>query len=113
MTWSTWTATRARGTGLERIENCVPNCAAGGQYRVPVVVVFSRAVKDCAARTGAAGAGSAAGAGTTARSGAGWFWSRASFSYPHGLPKALRGASAPQNPWTFTPVIDQARASCR
>jgi hypothetical protein len=106
MTWSTWTATRARGTGIERIENCVPNCAAGGQYRVPVVVVFSHPVKDCAARI------SVAGAAGTARRGVRWFWSRASVSYPRGLPKALRGASAPQNPWIFTPVIDQARASC-
>jgi hypothetical protein len=106
MTWSTWTATRARGTGIERIENCVPNCAVGGQYRVPVIVLFSHPVKDCAARIGVAGGASAA------RSGARWFWSRAFFSYPRGLPKALRGASAPQNPWIFTPVIDQARASC-
>jgi hypothetical protein len=112
MTWSTWTATRARGTGIERIENCVPNCAAGGQYRVPVVVVFSHPVKECAARTGVAGTGSVAGAGSTARRGTRWFWSRAWFSYPRGLPKALRGASAPRNPWIFTPVIDQARASC-
>jgi hypothetical protein len=100
MTWRTWTTTAATGAGTESIEGCVPNCASGGQYRVPVVVTFSRPVKDCPARTGAA------------RTGTRWFWSRASFTYPHGLPKALRGARAPTNPWTFTSVITQARESC-
>jgi hypothetical protein len=100
MTWRSWTATAATGAGTENIEGCVPNCANGGQYRVPVVVTFSRPVKDCPARTG------------TARTGTRWFWSKASFSYPRGLPKALRGARAPTNPWTFTSVIAQARESC-
>jgi hypothetical protein len=100
MTWRRWTATAATGAGTENIEGCVPNCANGGQYRVPVVVTFSRPVKACPARTG------------TARTGTRWFWSRASFSYPRGLPKALRGARAPTNPWTFTSVIAQARESC-
>jgi hypothetical protein len=105
MTWRTWTAIAATGAGTEKIEGCVPNCAGGGQYRVPVVVTFSRPVKACPARTGTARTG-------TARTGTRWFWSRASFSYPRGLPKALRGARAPTNPWTFTPVIAQARESC-
>ena len=100
MTWRSWTTTAATGAGTENIEGCVPNCANGGQYRVPVVVTFSRPVKDCPARTG------------TARTGTRWFWSRASFSYPRGLPKALRGARAPTNPWTFTSVIAQAGESC-
>jgi hypothetical protein len=106
MTWRSWTATAATGAGTENIEGCVPNCATGGQYRVPVVVTFSRPVKACPARTGTARTG-------TARNGTRWFWSRASFSYPRGLPKALRGARAPTNPWTFTSVIAQARESCR
>jgi hypothetical protein len=100
MTWRSWTATAATGAGTENIEGCVPNCASGGQYRVRVVVTFSRPVKDCPARTG------------TAQTGTRWFWSRASFRYPRGLPKALRGARAPTNPWTFTSVIAQARESC-
>jgi hypothetical protein len=110
MTWRSWTATAATGAGTENIEGCVPNCANGGQYRVPVVVTFSRPVKDCPARTGTARTGTARTG--TARTGTRWFWSRASFSYPHGLPKALRGARAPTNPWTFTSVIAQARESC-
>jgi hypothetical protein len=105
MTWRSWTATAATGAGTENIEGCVPNCASGGQYRVPVVVTFSRPVRACPARTGTARAG-------TARAGTRWFWSRASFRYPRGLPKALRGARAPANPWTFTSVIAQARESC-
>ena len=101
MTWRSWTATAATGAGTENIESCVPNCASGGLYRVPVVVTFSRPVKDCPAGTGAT------------RTGPRWFWSKASFSYPHGLPQALRGASAPTNPWIFASVIAQARQSCR
>jgi hypothetical protein len=100
MTWRSWTATAATGAGTENIEGCVPNCASGGQYRVPVVVTFSRPVRACPARTG------------TARAGTRWFWSRASFRYPRGLPKALRGGRAPANPWTFTSVVAQARESC-
>jgi hypothetical protein len=36
----------------------------------------------------------------------------ASFTYPQGLPKALQGASAPQNPWRFTHLSAQAQQSC-
>jgi hypothetical protein len=31
---------------------------------------------------------------------------------PRGLPKALRGSNAPQNPWIFSYLIDAARPSC-
>jgi hypothetical protein len=62
---------------------------------VPVVVTFTRPVKVCSP------------------AGARWFWSRASFRFPHGLPKALRGANAPANPWTFSSVIAAAKQSCR
>jgi hypothetical protein len=103
MTWATWTGTVAVGTGMEHLEDCVPDCASGGQYLVPVVVRFSRPVKDCTAQYGS---------GNTALGGTRWFWSQASFSYPQGLPKALQGASAPQNPWVFVTLIDQAMQSC-
>jgi len=102
MTWGTWTGIEAVGTGTENIEDCVPDCASGGQHRVPVVVTFSQPVKYCAA----AGAASPAAGGTR------WFWSRASFTYPQGLPKALRGANAPKDPWLFTPLIAQVKHSC-
>jgi hypothetical protein len=103
MTWSMWNATEALGTGTEHLEDCIPNCASGGQYKVPVVVTFSKPVKDCAAQYGT---------GSTALGGTRWFWSRASFTYPEGLPKAFQGADALQNPWVFTPLIAAAKQSC-
>ena len=39
-------------------------------------------------------------------------WTKVSFTFPHGLPKALRGDSAPQNPWVFPSVITAAKQSC-
>jgi hypothetical protein len=104
MAWRDWTNTEAVGAGTENIESCVPDCATGGQYRVPVVVTFSQRVRACAARSGT---GHAAGSGVR------WFWSEAAFSYPRGLPRALQGARKPANPWRFTGLIAQARASCR
>jgi hypothetical protein len=41
-----------------------------------------------------------------------WVWTRASFRFPHGLPKALRGSNGPFNPWVFSSVISAARHSC-
>jgi hypothetical protein len=45
-------------------------------------------------------------------SGTRWFWSRASFRFPNGLPKALQGQDAPQNPWIFTTLVAAAQQSC-
>jgi hypothetical protein len=103
MTWSTWTGTVAVGSGMEHLEDCIPGCANGGQYLVPVVVTFSHPVKDCTAQYGS---------GNTALGGTRWFWSQAVFRYPQGLPKALQGANAPQDPWMFVPLIAQAKQSC-
>jgi hypothetical protein len=94
MTWSTWSASRAVGTGIYQLDGCNPDCAAGPIYKVPVVVTFSQPVKACSS------------------AGIRWFWSRASFRFPHGLPKALRGDNAPLNPWTFSTLIAAARHSC-
>jgi hypothetical protein len=41
-----------------------------------------------------------------------WYWSRASFRFPDGLPTALRGAHAPQNPWVFSSLVSAAQQSC-
>jgi hypothetical protein len=94
MKWTTWSGTEAVGTGTYRLDDCNPNCAAGTVYPVPVVVTFSQPVKACSA------------------SGTRYFWSRASFRFPAGLPKALQGSNAPQNPWTFAPVVSAAQQSC-
>jgi hypothetical protein len=94
MNWTTWSATEAVGTGTYKVDACNPSCAAGPVYPVSAVVTFSQPVKVCSA------------------SGTRWFWSRASFRFPNGLPKALQGQNAPQNPWTFTTLVTAAQQSC-
>jgi hypothetical protein len=94
MTWSAWSATEAVGTGVYELDGCNPNCAAGPVYPVPAVVTLSDPVKVCSS------------------SGPRWVWTRASFRFPDGLPKPLRGSDGPQNPWVFSSVISAARQSC-
>ncbi|MDQ2812405.1 MAG: hypothetical protein M3Z75_11185 [Actinomycetota bacterium] len=94
MTWSTWSATEAVGTGIYQIDGCNPNCAAGPIYPVATVITLSNPVKACSA------------------AGPRWFWSHASFRFPAGLPKALQGSNGPQNPWTFSSVATAATQSC-
>ena len=94
MTWSTWSATEAVGTGTYKVDGCNPDCAAGPIYPVATVVTLSNPVKVCSA------------------SGARWVWTRASFRYPDGLPKALQGSNSPKNPWVFSTVVAAAQQSC-
>jgi hypothetical protein len=94
MNWTTWSAAEAVGTDTYKVDACNPSCAAGPVYPVAAVVSFSQPVKLCSA------------------SGTRWFWSRASFRFPNGLPKALQGQNAPQNPWTFTTLVTAAQQSC-
>ena len=94
MTWSTWSATEAVGAGLYKLDGCNPSCAAGPIYSVATVVTLSDPVKVCSS------------------SGTRWFWTRASFKFPSGLPKALQGGSAPENPWVFSTVAAAAQQSC-
>ena len=94
MTWNTWSASEAVGTGTYELDGCDPDCAAGPVYKVPAVVTLSKPVKVCSS------------------SGTRWVWSRASFRFPHGLPRALRGSNAPLNPWVFSSVRSAARHSC-
>ena len=94
MKWTTWSGTEAVGTGTYKLNDCNPNCAGGHVYPVAVVVTLSHPVKICSA------------AGTR------WVWSHASFAFPDGLPKALQGQDAPQNPWTFSGLITAAQQTC-
>jgi len=94
MTWHTWSAGQAVGTGTYELDGCNPDCAAGPLYKVPAVVTLNHPVKVCSS------------------SGTRWAWTRASFRFPHGLPKALRGGNAPLNPWVFSSVSSAARQSC-
>jgi hypothetical protein len=94
MTWRTWSASKAVGTGTYDLDGCNPNCAAGPVYKVPAVVTLSHPVKVCSP------------------TGTRWVWTRASFRFPHGLPKALRGSNAPLNPWVFSSLISAAKHSC-
>jgi hypothetical protein len=94
MTWTSWSGTEAVGTGTYKINDCNPNCAAGHVHSVAAMVTLSQPVKVCSA------------------SGTHWVWSRASFTFPDGLPIALQGQSAPQNPWTFSALVTGAQQSC-
>ncbi|MGD0604835.1 MAG: hypothetical protein ABSA53_14690 [Streptosporangiaceae bacterium] len=94
MKWSVWSATEAVGTGTYKLDDCNPNCAAGVVSDVATVVTFSQPVKVCSS------------------AGARWFWSKASFTFPDGLPKSLQGAAAPQNPWVFSTVVTAANQAC-
>ena len=94
MTWSTWSATEAVGTGTYKIDGCNPSCAAGPVYPVATVVTLSDPVKVCSSSPDR------------------WVWTRASFRFPHGLPKALQGGNGPENPWVFSAVAAAAQQSC-
>ena len=94
MTWTTWSAAEAVGTGTYRIDSCNPNCAAGKVYPVATVITLTDPVRVCSS------------AGTR------WFWSHASFTFPAGLPTALQGSNGPQNPWTFSSVTAAANQGC-
>ncbi len=94
MKWTTWSGTEAVGAGTYKIDDCQPNCAAGHVYPVATVVTLSQPVKVCSS------------------SGTRWVWSHASFTFPDGLPQALQGQNAPQNPWTFSSLITAAQQSC-
>jgi hypothetical protein len=94
MKWSVWSATEAVGTGVYKLDDCSPNCAAGVVSDVATVVTLSQPVKVCSA------------------AGPRWFWSKASFAFPKGLPKSLQGGAAPQNPWVFSSVVTAAGSSC-
>ena len=97
MTWSTWSATAARGTGTALIDDCNPSCASGRFYYVPVVATFTRPVKACKAKVGATT--------STIR----YFWSRADLTYPSGLPKPVRTR---YGLWVFSGLIDMAHQTC-
>lgn len=94
MTWRTWSASQAVGTGAYELDGCNPDCAAGPIYQVPAVVTLSQPVKVCSPH------------------GTRFVWTKASFRFPRGLPRALHGDSAPQNPWVFSSLAAAARQSC-
>jgi hypothetical protein len=95
MTWKTWSDTEAVGTGIDKLDGCDPNCAAGPVYQVATVVTLSNPVKIC-----------------TSSGVPHMVWTKASFRFPHGLPKALSGDNAPLNPWVFSSLISAAKHSC-
>jgi len=94
MKWTTWSGSEAVGAGTYKIDDCRPNCAAGHVYPVATVVTLGQPVKVCSS------------------SGTRWVWSHASFTFPDGLPQALQGQNAPQNPWTFSSLSTAAQQSC-
>jgi hypothetical protein len=93
--WTTWSGTEAVGTGTYKLDDCQPDCAGGHVYSVATVVTLSQPVKVCSASADPR-----------------WVWTHASFTFPGGLPKALQGENAPQNPWTFAGLITAAQQTC-
>lgn len=91
MTWSSWTATKAVGSGTEKLASCTPNCAAGKQYTVKVTVTFSKPVHVCADGT------------------LRWYWTQTAFTWPDGLPAALHGANAPVNPLVYSGLASEPK----
>ena len=94
MTWTTWSGAKAVGAGNYKLDDCNPDCAGGHVYSVATVVTLSQPVKVCSSADPR------------------WVWTHASFTFPDGLPKALQGQNAPQNPWTFSPLITAAQQAC-
>src|SRR5580693_5185480 len=94
MTWTTWSGNEAVGTGTYKLDDCNPNCAGGHVYSLATVVTLSQPVKVCSS------------------SGTRWVWTHAFFIFSQGLPQPLTGANAPQNPWTFSPLITAAHQTC-
>jgi hypothetical protein len=84
MTWTAWGATEAVGSGTEKLDNCTPNCASGKMEAVKVTVTFSKPVTE-----------------TCAGSGTRMYWTRASFSWPDGLPADLSAGGGPANPMVY------------
>jgi hypothetical protein len=95
MTWPTWNPDEAVGTGTEKIDDCNPSCATGKLYPVNVTVTFRDPVLVC-----------------TSQHVARYYWTRASFSWPAGLPAALSGDSAPVNPVTYANISAESTPSC-
>ena len=94
MKWTTWSATQAIGTGTYKLNDCNPGCAVGTIYPIPAVVTLSRPEQVCSA--------------SVTR----WVWTRVSFRFPDGLPKAFQGQNGPQNPWTFVPLAGGTKHGC-
>jgi hypothetical protein len=95
MTWPTWNPAEAVGTGTEKIDDCNPSCATGKLYPVKVAVTFRDAVTVCIGKK-------------TAR----LYWTRASFSWPDGLPAVFSGENAPVNPVKYANIAAQSTSSC-
>jgi hypothetical protein len=83
MTWSSWSATEAVGSGTEKVDDCNPSCAAGTLHAVPVKVTFTKPAKATCH-------------GTTRL-----YWTSVSFVWPDGLPAVFSGQNAPLNPFTY------------
>jgi hypothetical protein len=94
MTWTTWNATEAVGTGTEKIDDCNPNCAAGTLHAVAVRVTLSMPVMVCQPSSGA------------------WYWTRVTFVWPDGLPAVFAGGNAPANPFNYPGITAQQATSC-
>jgi hypothetical protein len=76
MTWQSWGAAEAVGTGTANVNDCSPACAGGGYITAPVIVTLSSPMQ----------------CGTT------WFWSKAVWHFPGSIP----AGEAQDDTFTFT-----------
>ena len=94
MTWRTWTAAEAVGTGISKLDACDPSCAAGPVHSVAAVVTLTDPAEGLLIVRNPV------------------VLDPRLVQLPGGLPKALQGGSAPQNPWVFSAVASAAQQSC-
>lgn len=95
MSWPTWNPTEAVGTGTEKLDDCNPSCATGKLYPVRVIVTFHDPVPVC-----------------TGKHPPRFYWTRASFSWPEGLPATFSGDNAPVNPVSYANITAESTPSC-
>jgi hypothetical protein len=86
LSWSSWTASSASGTGTEMVNDCQPYCAAGKFHSYPVGVSFWRSVA------------------TPGRPGQRYF-SRVTLRFPGARPPAYSHGKPVTGPKTWTAVL--------
>ena len=86
LSWSSWTATSATGTGTQVINECVPYCAAGKFRSYPAKVTFWRSepVPNHAGQ---------------------WYFSRVTLRYPAARPPAYSGGKQVNGPASWTGAL--------
>jgi hypothetical protein len=87
MTWSSWSALSAIGAGVDRVDNCSPDCASGSWSNYPVHVVFDHPIHvPC-----------------------GSFYSEALFTFPSSAPSDAQGVNGSETEQLLTNFTSAAQ----